>query len=382
MTTPEILTRLTQKPQPLTFADYMDCVLYDPDYGYYAQNQTAIGSTGDFFTSVSLGADLGELLAVQFAQMWEVLGQPDPFHLVEMGAGDGHLAADILSFLQTNFPDCAPKTQYIIVERAAGKRTQQRQTLGDRENVQWQTWEEIEPASLQGCCFANELVDAFPIHRVVVQGGQLQEIYVTAQEGQLQEVVGDLSTERIATYFADLGLDVTPPTYPEGYRTEVNLAALDWLKTVASRLKLGYLLTIDYGYGSDRYYSPQRTEGTLQAYYQHRHHHNPYVNLGQQDLTAHVNFTALEHYGEAAGLNKLGFTQQGLFLMALGLGDRLQALSNGQHDIQTIFKRRDALHQLIDPAGLGNFGVLVQSKGLLSKQQAMILKGLEKPSLI
>ena len=175
------------------------------------------------------------------------------------------------------------------------------------------------------------------------------------------------------------------PGYPEGYRTEVNLAALDWLETVSDRLQRGYVVTIDYGYPASRYYAPARSQGTLQCYYQHQHHGDPYIHVGQQDLTAHVNFTALERQGDRCGLQNLGFTQQGLFLMALGLGDRLTALSAGgstiatADDISRIFQRREVLHSLMDPMGLGNFGVLVQSKGLSDAEQERSLKGLQQP---
>ncbi len=187
--------------------------------------------------------------------------------------------------------------------------------------------------------------------------------------------------------------------YPECYRTEVNLAALDWIETVAKRLRRGFLLTIDYGYSAERYYLPSRHQGTLQCYYRHRYHDDPYVYIGHQDITAHANFTALERQGELCGLRKLGFTQQGLFLMALGLGDRIAALSSrhdprGQaiaqaQDVMTIMQRREVLHQLINPSGLGGFGVLVQSKGLIVEQEqrtssggtSLMLKGLSVPPM-
>lgn len=126
------------------------------------------------------------------------------------------------------------------------------------------------------------------------------------------------------------------------------------------------MLTVDYGYPAERYYSPTRSEGTLQCYFQHRHHSDPYQAIGRQDITAHVNFTALEQQGEASGLQTIGFTQQGLLLMSLGLGDRLNALSNPEPEwtVQDILKRRETLHALIDPAGLGNFGVLIQGKAV------------------
>ncbi len=147
---------------------------------------------------------------------------------------------------------------------------------------------------------------------------------------------------------------------------------------VSSRLQRGYLLTIDYGYPAHRYYNPMRSQGTLQCYYRHLHHNNPYINIGRQDITAHVDFTALQRWGEMCGLDNLGFTQQGLFLMALGLGERIAALSTSSPEsIQQLLQQRDALHQLIDPTGLGRFGVLVQSKNLTDAETASSLKGLK-----
>ena len=145
---------------------------------------------------------------------------------------------------------------------------------------------------------------------------------------------------------------------------------------MTNKLKTGYLLTIDYGYPAAKYYHPQRSQGTLSCYYQHRHHSDPYINVGQQDITTQVNFTALEKWGEHCQLVTLGFTQQALFLMGLGLGDRLMDLSVGQYDFTTLLKRRDALHQLIEPTGLGKFGVLIQGKGLTPEQRKLSLSGL------
>ncbi|HBW56638.1 MAG TPA: hypothetical protein DEF27_02085, partial [Oscillatoriales bacterium UBA8482] len=142
----------------------------------------------------------------------------------------------------------------------------------------------------------------------------------------------------------------------------------------------GFILTIDYGYTAQRYYLPSRREGTLQCYYQHRHHNDPYLNIGRQDITAHVNFTALQLYGKNWGIDGVEFTQQALFLMALGLGDRICALSQpSNYSISEILQRRECLHSLIDPMGLGNFGVLLQSKGLSPSPQQIPLKGFSFP---
>ncbi len=376
--------RLARSPaQRLTFADYMATVLYHPDAGYYSGGQVGIGAGGDFFTASSLGPDFGELLAAQFAEMFAYLDAPEPFWLLEVGAGQGALAADILTALERDYPQVWAATHYGIVETAPALRDRQQATLAPWQasgRVAWYDWPDLAPDSVIGCCFANELVDALPVHRVVKQAGRLQELYVKLADGRWTEVAGELSTAAIADYCQLNDLDFSQPDYPDGYRTEINLAARDWLQTVARTLQRGYLLTIDYGYEAPRYYNPRRYDGTLQCYYQHRHHSDPYVNLGQQDITAHVNFTALQRWGDRLGLPALGYIPQGLFLMALGLGDRLNDLSSGRFDMQTVLQRRDALHQLIDPAGLGNFGVLVQAKGLAPEVFERGLQGLREPT--
>jgi SAM-dependent MidA family methyltransferase len=348
--------------QKITFAEYMDLVLYHPQYGYYNGDRLKIGSKGDFFTSSSLGPDFGELLAEKFLHMWELLNRPQLFHLVEMGAGSGILAADILNYLQQKHPDFWETLEYIIIEKSSKLISLQQETLANFSCVSWQTWTDLPENFLVGCCFSNELVDAFPVHQIAIANGELQEVYVINGNHGLEEICDCPSTPAIKEYFALVAIDLPSSIYPHNYRTEVNLAALDWLQTVASRLQRGYLLTIDYGYTAAKYYHPQRYVGTLQCYYQHRRHNNPYINIGQQDITTFVDFTALEVQGERFGLQKVSFTQQALFLMSLGLGERLNNLSNGNFNLQQIFARRDALHQLIAPTGLGGFGVLLQEK--------------------
>ena len=389
-----IAQQIANRPnQRITFAEYMDLALYHPQQGYYSTKAVSIGAQGDFFTSPHLGSDFGELLAEQFVDMWRSLGQPSPFMLVEMGAGQGILATDILQHLQQQYPDFFQVIDYVIVEKSSTLRLQQQQRVRSQPNlsdsvIRWCTWEEMPLNSIVGCCFSNELVDAFPVHQVVLTEGELREVYVTLTPNpaapdtmQLAELLGELSTPQLTEYFDLVDIPLLSGNYPEGYRTEVNLAALDWLQTVADRLQRGYLLTIDYGYPATRYYSPLRSEGTLQCYYQHSYHNNPYLYVGYQDITAHVDFTALERQGDRCGLQKVGLIQQGLFLMALGLGDRIAALSQtdlsqpGQ-SLQTVLARREALHSLANPMGLGNFNVLIQSKGLGAAEQQKTLRGL------
>lgn len=388
-----LVQRIQENPhQRITFAEFMELILYHPQHGYYAMNRVNIGAGGDFFTSPHLGADFGELLATQFVEIWDILGKPEGFTLVEMGAGQGLLAADVLGYLQREHPDCFQGLNYVIVEKAAALIAEQQQHLrsrvGNWEGLSWCSLEEIPPGSIVGCCFSNELVDALPVHQVTLVNNRLQEIYVTVQTNtgadlHFQDVLGELSTPYLAEYFSLVGINLHSGQFPNDYRTEVNLAALDWLATVADRLQRGYLLTIDYGYPAHRYYSPTRSQGTLQCYYQHAHHSDPYQNIGYQDVTAHVDFTALERQGTSVGLETLGFTQQGLFLMALGLGDRIAALSHenpASGDLNAILRRREALHLLINPLGLGNFGVLIQGKGLTHAEKEHPLRGLSQPS--
>ncbi len=375
-----IIAQINASPQRrITFAQFMELVLYDARDGYYATKAVDIGAQGDFFTSPHLGSDFGELLATQFAQMWEIMGQPVPFTLVEMGAGQGILAADILKYLYKNYPHFFKALEYVIVELSPGLKQRQQLLKGlAADKVCWRSFEEIADNSLIGCCFSNELVDAMPVHLFLYQDGQLGEVYVStsSEQSAFIEIVSTPSTPQLTEYFDLVGVDIAQIAGNSSYRSEINLAALDWLGTVAQKLQRGYLLTIDYGYAATRYYNPMRSQGTLQCYYHHQHHNNPYINIGRQDITAHVDFTALERWGEQCGLHKLGFTQQGLFLMALGLGERIAAISTSTADLNQLLQRRDALHQLIDPQGLGGFGVLVQTKGLTSAEISISLQGL------
>lgn len=377
----------------ITFAEFMDLVLYHPQAGYYTAQGSALGPQGDFVTSAHMGHDFGELLAIQLADIWRRLKQPHPFCLVEMGAGQGLVAADVLAYLENHDPECFQALDYRIVEKSAALRQVQQQRLSPwKGQVQWTTLDNIADDSVTGCFLSNELVDALPVHLVEQTDDGLQEVYVAAAETPaaassdilLKEVLGPLSTPLVGKYFSLVGIDVSSPQYRPGYRTEVHLAALTWMQTVAAKLRRGYVVTIDYGYPADRYYNRARAKGTLQCYYQHAHHNNPYQHLGRQDITAHVNFSALERQGEQTGLNTIGTTQQAMFLMALGLGDRLNALAAIQEtDPDTLtmaIQRRDRLHQLINPMGLGNFIVLVQGKQLPATAQD--LKGLIVPPLM
>ena len=386
----DLIQRSSQNRIP--FADFMALALYHPDHGYYTSEVGQLGMSGDFATSLHLGPDFGELLAEQLVEMWHHLGQPAPFHLVEMGPGQGLLADTILRYLQRQHSACFATVHYMLIETSATLRQLQHDRLAHWQAasvpIDWYELANIPDASITGCCFSNELVDAFPVHRLVLTADGWQEQYVTyRQEADcpFSLGLGTLSQPALGEYFESVGVLPTREVYPDGYTTEVNLAALDWLGEVAAKLHHGYVLTIDYGYSAERYYSPARSQGTLQCYYQHAHHNDPLINIGQQDITAHVDFTALERQGDRSGLQTLGNVPQELFLMSLGLGDRLSQLmqmeSSAPQAVRYALQRREALHQLMNPMGVGKFQVLIQGKGL-EKTEQQILKGLTMPPLM
>lgn len=296
---------------PVPFRRFMERALYDPIHGYYAAGRAAIGRAGDFITSVSVGPLFGRLLAVQFQEMWERLGRPARFDLVEQGGAGGEFAGDVLQAADA-WPAFAAALHYRLVEPFPGNEARQRERLQPfAERVNWHASLEDLPR-FTGVHFSNELVDAFPVHRVVFRAGAWRERYVAADaEGQFRWEDGPLSTPELAAFLPHL------PAL-EGYETEVNPQACTWLGAVAERLERGYVLVADYGFARADYYLPERTGGTLTGYRQHRRCDDPLADPGEQDLTAHVDFTTLAERGHAVGLALAGFTDQHHFLAALG----------------------------------------------------------------
>ncbi|WJW68874.1 SAM-dependent methyltransferase [Candidatus Chlorohelix allophototropha] len=362
------LMEILQQKNRLTFAEFMELALYHPKGGYYNNRSSLIGARGDFYTAPQLTPVFGELIALQLKEMWERLGQPSNFAIVEMGAGQGTLAGDILLYLKANAPQLWENLVYRIVEISPILAEAQAHRIGVLpdgadllKHVAWVGWDEIASDSVIGCFLSNELVDAFPVHLVSVSNGKLQEIYLTQNEaGELVEETGELSTPALETYFKTLGLDIA--SYEEDYRTEVNLHASPWLSRVAEKLQRGYILTIDYGYEAKSRFHPRRMSGTLQCYYRHQVSHNPYLNLGNQDITAHVDFSTLLNTGVALGLTTPGLISQAEFLGGLGIGEHFVQMSASTNSPNEVLAQREALLRLISPNEMGNFKVLLQVK--------------------
>ena len=178
----EITNRINSNPhQRITFAEFMDLALYHPEYGYYSRKAATLGKEGDFFTSVHLGSDIGEMLAIQFAEMWSILSKPESFDLIEMGAGQGYLTADILNYIKQEYSDLFKALKYTIIEKSPGLKQIQQQRLKEFD-ITWCELEQIPNNSITGCFFSNELIDAFPVHQFKIENGELQEIYVTTKK--------------------------------------------------------------------------------------------------------------------------------------------------------------------------------------------------------
>jgi len=347
-----------KKEGEISFRDFMDMALYYPELGYYTSPEEKIGGYGDFFTASELDRAFGELLGKQFAQIYTKLEEKN-FQIVEIGAGKGYLAFDILQFLHENHPQIFKNTTYIIIEKSPYHIKTQKEILSVFENVEWvQDIIDFEDESITGVIFSNELFDSFPVHLIRKLKGKIYEVFINVDEdNNVHEVLRE-APEEILKYIKELNIDI-----PEGMQTEINLDASDYIQKIGKKLKKGFVITIDYGYPSGELYKPYRMRGTLLCYYRHRYSENFYENVGMQDITSHVNFSALKYYGMIAGLDFTGFTDQAHFLTNLGLMEIFEKLQE-KNDYES-FERLNRLKTLVLPKGMGEkFKVLVQHKNV------------------
>lgn len=344
---------------PISFATFMEMALYHPDYGYYSSSRQKIGRQGDYYTSVHVSSLFGQAIARQLMQMGDLLGW-DELVLVEYGAGEGFLAKDILESFKKELPDLGEKVFYYICERSRYHRSQQRKLLQTfSSQLRWiDDMAEINHGKpVKGIIFSNELIDAFPVHRVKQVSGELKEILVDYVDGELVETLGPLSQSLLAEYFSFLEFQLE-----EGQEAEINLQALDWLRGVSRHLYRGFIITIDYGYEVRELANPQRFDGTIMCYREHRTDSKPLKEVGLKDITSHVNFSALMKYGEKYNLQTTGFTNQMKFLVGLGIGRSLEDTNLSAWEKQKIAL---ALKELLMPGRMGErFRVLIQHKGL------------------
>jgi SAM-dependent MidA family methyltransferase len=352
MLLPEIIIQKIRQNGPISFRDFMEMALYYPELGYYNSQKDRIGKQGDYYTSSNVTSIFGEMLGRQLEKMWQILGEKK-CTVVEMGAGMGLLSQDVLGYLKKN-RELYQQLDYCIIEKSLVMQKEQKERLGDE--VRWcNSMQEL--SGMTGCVFSNELVDAFPVHQVVM-GEELTEVFVDYRDG-FREVLRPASSE-LKNYFTELGVAL-----PQGYRTEVNLDAIKWIQEIGSVLKKGFILTIDYGYPSSELYQEYRSSGTLMCYYKHTANDNPCEHIGEQDITSHVNFSALEHWGRKSGLELCGFTDQAHFLLGLGIEEYLKKLQ--ENDSKNYLKKMLQVKTLIMEMG-ETFKILIQKKEIECKE--------------
>ena len=339
---------------PMPFARFMDLALYDPDGGYYRSHDARPGRGGDFLTAPELHPIFGEMLARAVDQAWERMERPDPFVVVEHGAGEGALATSLLDALRD--APLAGSIRYRPVEVDEGRMRALRdrlETAGLADRLEGGP----SDAPFDGVVLANEVLDALPVHRVRWVDGELRELAVAiGADGAFGEVDIAPSTAALAERLAADGIELV-----DGQTAEICLALDDWMARATAPLRRGLVLLIDYGAIAAELYDPvRRRDGTLRAYVRHQVHDDPYRFVGRQDLTAHVDVTAVERAAVDAGLTTIGITTQAEALMGLGIEERLREI---QADPATTFEDytllRSALLRLLDPAAMGRFRFMV-----------------------
>jgi SAM-dependent MidA family methyltransferase len=385
----EIISDEIKKRGPVSFARFMELALYCPDCGYYEVEKDTTGRRGDFFTSVSVGNLFGELLAFQFsAWLEEIPDAKRQLQIVEGGAHSGTLARDILSWLNERQPKLCDRLEYVIIEPSARRREWQRESLQQLGNVvRWVACpEELADQGVAGVIFSNEMLDAMPVHRLGWNAAARQwfEWGVALEDEQFvwvpleiaeagaslpgdqnpsAQIQSSMSEEKSARREFRAIIPELPPALeeilPDGFVTEVCPAAVGWWKGAASVLRRGRLVTIDYGLAAEEFLSPERRGGTLRAYCGHHLSAEVLLNPGEQDLTAHVNFTRIQSAGECIGLRTEQITTQEKFLTRIA--ERF--CREHPHSLLSDPGRVRQFQTLTHPEHLGSrFRVLIQSR--------------------
>jgi len=340
----------------ISFAEFMQLALYAPGAGYYSGGLTKFGEAGDFTTAPEISALFSQSVASQCAQVIAELGHAD---ILEVGAGSGIMAATILLELETHqqLPD-----RYYILELSAELRQRQTETIKQYcpqclEHVQW--LDALPVSGFRGVVLGNELIDAMPVQRFIIEAGEVREQVVKSDQSELQLTTRAADTDLVAVVRkieAELG-----EPFPDGYESEINSAADAWLHSISELLESGLVLLIDYGYTRREFYHQQRNTGTLMCHYQHRAHPDAMILIGLQDITAHVDFTALAEVAAENDLSVAGYTTQAHFLLSMGVEQRVAKVT----DVNEQIKMAQQIKQLVLPSEMGElFKVIAFTRGL------------------
>lgn len=343
---------------PITFERFMAMALYEPGLGYYTSAHADIGQAADFYTSTNLHALFGVMVAEQVAEMWKVLGRPGSFTLVEQGPGRGLFAKDFLDHILSAHQELYEALTYCMLELNPFLIERQGKLLSYHSGaIHWcSSMDEINAG--EGVLFSNELIDSFPVHLLEFQEEGIREIYVGEKDGRLAFQPGELSEkEEIEDYFAGIRFKGFP-----GYRTELNLNAKRWIRDASRMFDRGYIITVDYGFNTHDYYCPERSTGTLLCYYRHQTNDEPLLRVGEQDITAHVNFSALADWGREAGLRPMGFVSQSSFLLNMEI-DRHIARLHAELPEDKYLQAAAQVRSLLMPDGVGeSHKILIQGR--------------------
>jgi SAM-dependent MidA family methyltransferase len=347
-----IRTEITRAGGAIPFARFMELALYAPGFGYYSAGKHKFGAAGDFVTAPELGPVFAQCVARQCAQILGALPHSD---ILEAGAGSGVLAVQLLLELERlgQLP-----ARYFILEISSALRARQRALLAEQaahllERVHW--LDSLPPAGFRGIVLGNELLDAMPVERFRVGANDGMQLGVGWEENRFrwrESPANEALRDRLAAF--DL---------PEGYVSEIGLAAEGWVRSLADILEQGVLLLVDYGFPRHEFYHPQRSTGTLMCHYRHRAHDDPLMLVGLQDITAHVDFTAMAKAGTESGLNLLGYNSQALFLLGCGLDDI--AMQINQSDARAHLQLTNEIKKLTMPHEMGElFKVIAFGRGI------------------
>ncbi|HYY56309.1 MAG TPA: SAM-dependent methyltransferase [Pyrinomonadaceae bacterium] len=359
----ERLRERIRREGALTFRDWMAAALYDAQGGYYCRrDRVRWGRAGDYRTSPELSPLFAATFARYFTALHAELGSPEVLTIIEAGAGAGHFALGVMETLRRTFPHTFTVTRYLIDEASEDGRERARLRLAPyMERLEFVRLDAVETPLANGIIFANELLDAFPVHRVRVRGGRLLELYVGLDEaGDFSWAEREPSTTRLAAYFERVGV-----TLSEGQVAEVNLEAQDWLALAAAKLGRGYLILVDYGAQAPALYqASHRGQGTLRAFHQHKSASDPLARPGEQDLTTTVDWTNIIKAGTEAGLRVVSLERQDKFLLRAGLLDQLRLMTAATDSEAEAIALRSSVRELILPGGMSeSFQVLVQKTG-------------------
>ena len=352
----------------MTFDKFMEAALYEPGLGYYTSAGRKVGAEGDFYTSMNVHSAFGRLIAKEICRFWDLLGSPDAFTIAEAGAGGGQLALDILDAIcELNQPLYGGLTYRLIEKEPSLQQAQAAFLARHADRLAWSSPESLAAGELQltGCLISNELFDAMPVHVVEMTADGLRELFIDSDGNGFIERLRAPSTPELAATLERFQVRLLP-----GQRGEINLAAPAWIAAAAGALERGFVLTVDYGYLAEELYAPQRRSGTLLCYHKHCTGEDPYLLVGEQDITTHINFSQLMAAGEDAGLATVWYGEQYRFLLGAGLLEELIRLEAAATTEQERIKHRLALKKLMLPeGGMGDtFKVLIQAKGVDNPQ--------------